>query len=88
MRRGLGPDTKDSTCKQDFRNGTFVTLICKYFSKPLHMLNNRIDKIVCFDQTCLLYNQYLCVWLGHKNIMGRFGVQVFIILYQPHILVN
>ena len=50
IRCALRPDTKDTTCKQDFRNGTLVTLKRKYVSKPLHMLNNWTHQIVCFDQ--------------------------------------
>ena len=43
-------DTKDTTSKQDFRIGTCDTLKWNYFSKPLHMLNNPTNWIVCFDQ--------------------------------------
>ena len=50
-----GPDTKDTTCKQDLRNEAFVTLKWKHFSKPLHMLNNQTNLIVCFDQPMKSY---------------------------------
>ena len=35
QREAFSPDIKDINRKQDFRNGTFVTLERKYFSKPL-----------------------------------------------------
>ena len=40
-----------ASCKQDFKNGTFVPLKWKYFSKPLYMLYNQTptNQIVCFD---------------------------------------
>ena len=42
---------KDTACKGDFSNAIFVYLRWKYFSKPLHMLINWTNQIVCFDQT-------------------------------------
>ena len=45
------PDTKDTTCKQDFRNRTFVTLKWKYFSIPLHMLISQTNQIFYYDQS-------------------------------------
>ena len=46
----LPPDIKDINHRQDFRNGTFVTLIRKYFSKPLHSECNWTNQFACFDQ--------------------------------------
>ena len=43
-------DTKDTARKEDFRNGSFVTLKWRDFSKPLPMLINRTNQIVSFDQ--------------------------------------
>ena len=41
---------KDTTAKQDFSKGTFVTLKWISFSQPLHGLINRTNLINCFDQ--------------------------------------
>ena len=82
----LSPDTKDTTCKQDFRNGTFVTLnteiLLKTFSHTEHwdqsdcLLSSayevrpiRLFVLIILlpfraTQACLLYKQYLCVWLS------------------------
>ena len=65
----LGPRYKDTTCKEDFRNGTFVTLKWKYFSKPLHMLNNQTNQIVCYDQPLKL-DQPDCVFDHTLNVSG------------------
>ena len=43
------PDIKDINHKQDFRNGTFVTLKRKYLSKPLQSERNWTNQIACSD---------------------------------------
>ena len=52
---------KDTTRKQDFRNKTFVTLKWKHLSKPVHMLINRTNQIVWFDQ-CMKSDQSDCLF--------------------------
>ena len=63
------PDIKDINHKQDFRNGTFVTLKRKYFSKPLQSESNWTNQIACFDQP-MKSGQSDCLFCSH---FGHFG---------------
>ena len=47
--------------------GTFVTLKWKYFSKPLHMLNNFTNQIASFDQPMKLDQSDCLFGLGSER---------------------
>ena len=66
---GLTPDIEDINHRQDFRNGTFVTLKRKYFSKPLHSECNWTNQIACFDQP-LKSDQSDCLFCRHSEHFG------------------
>ena len=70
---------KDTTCQQDFRNITFVTLKWKYFSKPLHLQNNRTNQIVCFEQPMK--------WVQPFDHVQKFRVTQTSLLYKQYLCV-
>ena len=87
------PDIKDINHKQDFRNGTFVTLKPKYFSKPLQSESNWTNQIACFDQPmksdlsdCLLWsaNEVWPIRLFVLILLWTFQV-THLVLHEPYL---
>ena len=63
--------------KEDFRIRTFVTLKWKYFSKPLHVLNNRTNQIASFDQPMKSDQSDCLFWSGSEHF-GWLGLACYI----------
>ena len=63
------PHIKDMNHKEDFRNGNFVSLKQKYFSKPLQSESKWTNQIACFDQP-MKPDQSDCLLCSHFEHFG------------------